>query len=138
MKQFTSAVVEVETEDAREARITALMTEKHLSREQAEAQVKESEEGEYVEFELDGRVMRAYKPLDGQLAFMIASLGRGQTSDQRFGAILNIMFACLRDDDQDWLEGRMLTRDPKQALQLEVIEQIFEHLTTEWFARPTQ
>lgn len=95
-------------------------------------------EEQYVEFKLDDRVLRAYHPTDGQLTFMLASLGRGQTSDQRFAAIINIMMASLRDEDQDYLESRLLTRDPAKRLPVEQIEQIFEYLSEEWFARPTQ
>lgn len=95
-------------------------------------------EEQAVEFKLDGRVMHAYQPLDGQLAFMLASLGRGQSNDQRFAAIINIMLSCLRDDDRDYLEGRLLTRDPKGRLPIAQVEAIFEHLVEEWFGRPTQ
>jgi len=95
-------------------------------------------EEQYVEFKLDGRVMRAYQPTDGQLTFMLAALGRGQTSDQRFAGIVNIMMSSLRDEDQDYLESRLLSRDPKRRLPIKQVEAIFEHLVEEWFARPTQ
>lgn len=145
MLEFTSAVTTAEEDAEREDKIKALMAptineEGHqiaagLSREDAEAQV---DDDPFTEFTLDGRQMRAYQPTSGQLAFMLASLGRGQTSDQRFAAILNIMFECLRDEDKDHLESRMLTRDKKKRLDLPVLERIFEGLTKEWFARPTQ
>lgn len=115
MKEFTTAFEEVAREDQGEA-----------------------PEEQYVEFKLDGRVMRAYPPTDGQLAFMLAALGRGQTSDQRFAAIINIMMESLRDEDRDYMEGRLLTRDPKKRLPVKQVEAIFEHLAEEWFARPTQ
>lgn len=115
MKEFTTAFEEVATEDDG----TAV-------------------EEQYVEFKLDGREMRAFQPTDGQLAFMLATLGRGQTSDQRFAAIINIMMSCLRDEDRDYLESRLLTRDPKNRLPVTQIEAIFEHLAGEWFGRPTQ
>lgn len=95
-------------------------------------------EEQYIEFKLDGREMRAYPPTDGQLAFMLAALGRGQTNDQRFAGIINILMESLRDDDKDYLEARLLTRDPKRRLPMEKIEQIFEYLIEEWFGRPTQ
>lgn len=95
-------------------------------------------EEKYISFSLDGREIHAYQPTDGQLAFMLAALGRGQTSDQRFAAIINIMLSSLRDDDKDYMESRLLSRDPKFMLPIKKVEQIFEHLTEEWFARPTQ
>lgn len=103
-----------------------------------EIEKSDSEEEDFIEFKVDGRVMRAYTPTEGQLAFMLAALGRGQTADQRFSAIVNIMMSSLRGDDQDWLESRLLSRDPQQKMKLRQIEEIFEYLTEEWFARPTQ
>lgn len=129
MKEFKSAVEDVLAEDEREAKIAALI-EGGKTREEAEAEV---DEESYVEFDLDGRKMKAYRPNETQLAFMLASLGRGQSKQQRFGAILNIMFESLDEDDKDYLEGRMLTRDPRQRVPMKTIEGIFEFLMEEWF-----
>lgn len=134
MKEFISAVEDVEAEDAREAKIVALV-EEGRTREEAEHEV---DDEQYVEFKVDDRVLRAYQPTDGQLAFMLAALGRGQSADQRFAAIINIMLASLRGEDQDYLEGRLLARGRKERLPIKQVEQIFEYLTEEWFARPTQ
>lgn len=134
MKEFTSAVEDVIAEAEREAKIKALM-EEGKTREEAEYEVADEK---YTEFKVDGRVLRAYQPTDGQLAFMLAALGRGQSADQRFAAIINIMLASLRGEDQDYLEGRLLSRDRKHMLPIKQVESIFEFLTEEWFARPTQ
>lgn len=115
MKEFISAVADVIDEDNAIA-----------------------DEEKYVEFKLDGREMRAFTPTDGQLVFMLASMGRGQSSDQRFASIINVMLECLRDEDRDYMEGRLLTRDKTKRLDPEKINEIFEYLTEEWFARPTQ
>lgn len=114
MKEFITAVEEVIAED------------------------ENPEEEPFIAFNVDGRELHAYPPNDGQLAFMLAALGRGQSADQRFAAILNIMLSSLRGADADYLEGRLLSRDPKQKLPIKQIEAIFEHLSEEWFARPTQ
>lgn len=103
-----------------------------------EDSVKDLESEDYVEFKLDGRVMRAYTPHSGQLTFMLAAMGRGQTDDKRFAAIINIMMESLRPEDQDYLEERLLTRDPRKRVPEAQIQEIFEYLTEEWFARPTQ
>lgn len=136
MKEFITAVADVEAEDEREAKIKALMEreENPLSREDAEAEVNGDT---YVEFSIDGRVMRGYQPVDGQLAFMMAAMGRGQSNESRFAAIINIMLECLREDDRDYFEGRLLTRG-KDRLPATQIEDIFAYLAEEWFARPTQ
>lgn len=127
MKEFITAVEEVEAEDEREAKIAALM-ESGKTREEAEAEVEP-----YTAFKIDGRELRAYAPHEGQLTFMLAALGRGQTQDQRFAAIVNIMLETLRDEDRDYLENRLLTKDRKKRIPLKTVEAIFEHLVEEWF-----
>lgn len=103
----------------------------------AEEVLDEGKDEKPIEFELDGRTMRAYQPTDGQLAFMLAALGRGQTNDQRFASIINIIINCLHDEDADYLESRLLSNG-KDRLPVSTIEKIFEFLVEEWFARPTQ
>lgn len=132
MKEFVTAVEEVVTDDENEAKIAALMAQ-GKTREEAEAEVEP-----FIEFKLDGHVLHAYQPTDGQLTFMLAALGRGQTQDQRFAAIINIMMSTLRDEDQDYFESRLLDRNPRTRLRIQQVEQIFEYLTEQWFARPTQ
>lgn len=134
MKEFITAAEEVAEEDDYESKIKALV-DSGKTPEEAEAEVEKTLG--IIAFKVDGRVLKAHPPTDGQLAFMLASLGRGQTQDQRFAAIINIMLSCLRDDDKDHLESRLLSRDDKARLPIKQIEAIFEHLVEEWFARPT-
>jgi hypothetical protein len=98
----------------------------------------EEDRGKVIRYELDDRVMTAYKPHEGQLTFMLAALGRGQTDDQRYAAIVNIMLAAHFSGDKDYLESRLLENDPKKRLRLKQLEEIFEHLIEEWFADPTR
>lgn len=129
MKEFITAVEEIAEEDEREAKIVALVAE-GKTREEAEDEV----DGDVpIPFKLDGRVMLAYKPTDGQLVFMLATTGRGQSKEVRFASIINVMLASLRDEDRDHLETRLLARDKKDRLPLEKIEAIFEYLVSEWF-----
>lgn len=161
MKEFITAVQEVLTEDENEAKVkarTAELIADGLTDEEAEAKAHAEIEG-YVPFELahmepvlddDGKVQRdddgqiiatkvvdrvlhAYQPTEGQLIFLLASLGRGQSQDARFASIINIMLESLRDSDAEYLEGRLLTRDRKKRLPPEQIEQIFEYLVEQWF-----
>lgn len=112
MKEFTSAVEDAATED------DAL--------------------DKYTEFKVDGRVLRAYQPNPEQLTFMLAALGRGQAQETRFASIINLMMSTLRGDDQDYMEARLLERDPAKRLKIQMLEGIFEYLMEEWFATPTQ
>lgn len=111
MKKFVTAVTEAEAEEDR---------------------------GPAIEYELDGREMKAYRPHEGQLTFMLAALGRGQTDDQRYAAIVNIMMAAHAGQDKDHLEERLIENNPRKRLRLKQLEQIFEFLIEEWFADPTR
>jgi len=68
---------------------------------------------------------------------MLATMGRGQTSDGRTASAINLMLESLRDEDKDWFESRLLTRG-KDRIPVETITEVFEYLVEEWFARPTQ
>lgn len=129
MKEFTTAVAEIEQEDEREAKILALI-EAGKSREDAEDEV---DGVKPIEFKLDDRVLHAYPPTDGQLVFMLATTGRGQSKQVRFASIVNVMLESMRDDDRDYMESRLLTRDRKQLMPIEKVEAIFEYLVSEWF-----
>lgn len=153
MKEFVTAVEEVLTQDEDEAKIAALV-ESGKTREEAQAEVEgyipfelahmeperdangeivRDEDGKIVAKKVVDRVLHAYQPTEGQLIFMLASLGRGQSQDQRFASIINIMLASLRDEDAEYLEGRLLTRDRKNRLPSQKIEEIFEYLVERWF-----
>lgn len=132
MKEFTSAVESIEEADEREAKIVALMEDAENPRTREEAE-REVDLGKPVEFKIDGRKMKAYPPADGQLAFMVATLGRGQSSDQRFAGIINLMTETLLPADKDYFEKRLLTNDRKHRLPMSTLEGVFEHLTEEWF-----
>lgn len=146
MKSFTTAVKAEVQSSERQDKIDALVAERQnkisalveegQTREAAEAKIREEAErevdnGKPVEFELDGRKMRAYPPTDGQLIFLMASHGRGQTNNGRFSSSVNVILECLDEDDKDHLESRLLSR--KEKVDPDVLESIFEHLTEEWF-----
>lgn len=132
--------IQAEMEAGKTKKSASAKAPKVLTRAQAEEQVPEVDvEDPPIEFLLDGRVMHAYPPTEGQLAFMMAGLGRGQTDDGRAGTMVNVMLASLRGDDKDHFESRLLLpkRDPKR-LTMKTIEVVFEYIMEEWFARPTQ
>ena len=98
----------------------------------------EARDGRIDAVAVDGRTLRAFHPTPGQLVFMLAAMGHGQSAEQRFAGILNIVFASLRDEDRDYVEARLLSRDPKDRKFHETLEGVFEFLTEEWFATPTE
>lgn len=95
------------------------------------------EDGVTVKYKKVDRVLTAYPPNDGQMAFLLATTGRGQSNEQRFAGIINIMLSCLDENDADYFEGRLLSRDPRKKLGIQIVESIFAHLTEEWFGHPT-
>lgn len=101
------------------------------------AAAEKTEDEQYTEFKVDGRTLRAYRPTPGQLIFMMGALGRGQSEDSRLGSVINIMMETLRDSDADYLEGRLLERDPKKRIEPELVNDIFEALVKEWFRDDT-
>lgn len=136
MKEFISAIEDIEAEDNSVEGKVPMLDENDEEMRDAEGNV--ILDDPHVRFKVDGRLLRSYPPNDGQLAFMLAALGRGQTDEKRFSNIVNLMMATLRGEDQDYLETRLLDRDPKSRLRIKQVEAIFEHLIEEWFARPTQ
>lgn len=114
MKEFTTAVEEAEREEAGEDAIQP------------------------VKFKLDGREMTANPPTDGQLVFIMAAMGRGQSNQQRMAAMVNIMMEVLDPEDQDYFEGRLITRDKKEKIGFKTIEAVFEHIVEQWFGTPTE
>ena len=93
---------------------------------------------DFVEFKVDDRVLRSYTPHAGQLTFMLAALGRGQSNDAKFASIINLVMSTLQEEDADYLEGRLLERNPRNRLSVETVEQVVEYLVEEWFATPTK
>lgn len=134
MKSFTTAVEEI-VNDENEGKVQVLDRDGNP---QFNEDGTPEMDDPHVLFEVDDRIMRGYNPTEGQLALMVASLGRGQSQDSRLAIIINIMMECLRDQDRDYMEGRLLTRDKKRLMPMKQITEIFEYLVSEWFARPTQ
>ena len=105
----------------------------------AVVEAEQNEEGDEkpIEFKIDGRVMHAKRPITGQLIFMMTSLGRGQNTHSRFANMVNLLLETLDEDDRVWLENRLLDGNPKTALDPDVISDVFDYLTEEWFGNPT-
>lgn len=143
MKEFISAVEDhlYETDETNYDASGAIK-ERFIEFELAHMEPERDAEGKVIRDE-DGKVkatkvvdragMRAYQPNEGQLTFMLAALGRGQSKDQRFASIINLMLETLRDDDRDYLEGRLLSSDPKKRIPVKQIEEVFEYLVEQWF-----
>jgi hypothetical protein len=129
MKEFILAVEDEAADQEREDAIEALVAQ-GKTREEAEVEV---DRGTPIEFKIGERVLKAYKPNETQLIFLLASLGRGQSKESRMASIVNVMLESLDEDDKDWFEERLLTSDPTKRIPPRLIESVFEYLTSEWF-----
>ena len=97
-----------------------------------------SEEEPTIDCELNGRKMKAFHPTEGQLVYMMAAFSRGRESTERFTSVVNLLTQVLREEDRDFLEAGLLTRDKAKRIEVKDLEELFERLSGEWFARPTQ
>lgn len=129
MKEFALAVLDEIEDSTREERINALVAE-GKTREEAEVEV---DRGRPVVFRIGDRTLKAYKPDETQLIFLMATMSRGQSKTTRMAGVINVMLESLDGDDKDWFEERLLTSDRSQKIGTKTLEAVFEHLTTEWF-----
>jgi hypothetical protein len=146
VKSFTTAAKSEQKAAERQEKIDTLVAERQdkiealiaegASREDAEAKIRKDAEkevdfGKPIEFDVDGRTLRAYKPTNTQLIFLMASHGRGQTNTNRFASSVNMILECLEKEDRDYLDSLLLSRE--DGIDEELLEEIFEYLTEKWF-----
>lgn len=84
----------------------------------------------------DGKVVYAYRPADGQLALLMASMGRGMAANEAIAATVNFFCGLFEDDDRLYIEERLLSR--KRNIEIDRIQELLEGLIEKWSARPTQ
>lgn len=94
----------------------------------------ETDEG--IAFKIDGEELRAYKPSDGQLAMLMASLGRGSSETDSVAGVINFFVKVLDSSGAKYIENRLLDRDDN--FELEQVEKVMEWLVGQWSGRPTQ
>lgn len=82
------------------------------------------------------RKVHAYRPADGQLALLMASMGRGMQANDAIAATVNFFCNLFEDDDRYYIEERLLSR--KRNISIERIQEILEELIEKWSGHPTQ
>lgn len=102
----------------------------------AQAEKAEGAEDEGIEFDVDGVMCKCYHPGDGQLAYLMASMGRHTSTQERVAGVVNFFVAVLDADSQQYVIGRLLDRgDPFGITE---VQQIMEWMVEEWAGRPTK
>ena len=87
-------------------------------------------------FKLDGRECRAYKPNDGQLAMLMASLGRHSSDATKLAGVIDFFVTVMDDESHQHVVDRLLSRD--DTFGLEQVTDIMMWMIEEWTGRPTQ
>lgn len=98
----------------------------------------EETERSFVVVKLDDREIKFYEPNDGQLVVMMTALARGMNSAQRVATFMSTLLNSMSEEDRDYIEGRLVSSDPKFRITASELEPIFEHVMSEWFGNPTQ
>lgn len=88
-----------------------------------------------MEFAVDGEVLHCYRPSDGQLAVLMASVSRSQSTANQIAGIINFFVEVLDDDSHAYLVGRLLDR--RDPFGLQEVQAIMEWMIEEWTGRPT-
>jgi hypothetical protein len=93
-------------------------------------------EDDVIEVPLDGVLYKAYKPTDGQFAFVMATTGKhSSTADQVAGQI-NFFLSMFEQEDADALAQRLLDR--RDPFGVEEVTEIMSAMLEEWSGRPTK
>ena len=94
------------------------------------------EQGPDLEFKLDDRVLHAYKPTEGQLAMLMASIGRHTSDSTKVAGIIDFFVSVMDEQSHAYIVDRLLSRaDP---LGIPQVQDIMEWMVEEWTGRPTK
>lgn len=93
------------------------------------------EERAKVEFKVDKFPVTAKEPAPGQLAYLMASTGRGASGSDAVAGVINFMISVVDKEAASHLQSRLL--DPDDNFEVEDIENILEWLVEEWTGNPT-
>lgn len=88
-----------------------------------------------LEFMIDGQEVRAFRPTDGQMAMLMASMGRHTSEATRLAGIIDFFVTVMDDESHQYVVDRLLSRtDP---LGLEQVTDVMMWMIEEWSGRPT-
>lgn len=99
-------------------------------------EVTETEDDKALHFAVDGKELKCYRPNDGQLAMLMASVGRHASQTQQVAGIIDFFVAVMDDESHSYLVDRLLDREDTFGLQ--EVESIMMWMVEEWTGRPTQ
>lgn len=97
----------------------------------------EKEEGaEPLDFKLDGKEYKVWKPLPSQVAMLVTSMGKRKHDTDKVAGIVDFLMAVLDEEGAANISERLLDRN--DPFGLDQVQDIIEWLIEEWTGRPTQ
>lgn len=79
---------------------------------------------------------RYFRPSDGQIAMVMASVGRHANLHAKLAGIIDFFVAVLDEESHFYLVDRLMDRE--DPFGLEEVEAIMAEMMEEWTGRPTQ
>ena len=101
-----------------------------------EAEEREVEDGDVVEFKVDGYPCKAYRPTPSQFAFVVTATSRHTPLMQQIAGVINFIDSVMDEDGSSHLQARLLDR--KDDFGIDEVRDILEWLIEQWSGRPTE
>ena len=92
-------------------------------------------EDEALDVPIDGVIYRAYKPTDGQFAFVMATTGKHASTQDQIAGQINFFLSMFEQADADALAQRLLDR--KDPFGMDAVGDILGAMLEDWSGRPT-
>jgi hypothetical protein len=87
-----------------------------------------------LEFSIDGKTLRAYRPTEGQMAMLMAALGRHTTEATKVAGAIDFFVAIMDQESYNYLADRLMSRD--DPIEIEEVSDIVQWIIEEWAGRP--
>lgn len=102
----------------------------------AEKEALIDDKGLTFSFDKDGRKMKVHPPKSGQVALLMARMGRHSSFSDKMAGVIDFFVGILDEQDYDYVVNRLL--DPRDPLGIEEVQTVMEWLMEEWTGRPTK
>lgn len=93
-------------------------------------------EDDVLDVPIDGVLYKAYRPTDGQFAFVMATTGKHSSTQDQIAGQVNFFLSMFEREDADALAQRLLDRE--DPFGIEMIGDIMNEMMEEWSGRPTK
>lgn len=116
MKQFTTALAIAEADELKNAE-------------------ERDEEQPDLEFEIDGTLIKAFKPGDGQFGMFMLMTSKRATTEESVAGVIDFFLSMLDDESQNYVYRRLMDR--RDSFGIEKVRDIMMWMVEEWSGNPT-